>query len=195
MTGQGLSRQYDGATPNATDELYDRYTAISELVREPVLGEQERDFKGEFSDIEEDLFKLWHRDMAEWIEQRYRDEFQKWEQGNREKPPCTCGNPRCPLLQGKVPYQLRRRSTTLGDDEEKPMDALKNYLKEHPDALVIDEALTELREIRSDVARRMTDLWRDIRRVLDEEDALDHVDPSGAIDPSGALDAPGGPNR
>lgn len=187
---------FDGHTPDTTIELYQRYRSVSEHVREPVLDEYDEDYMSRFRDIEEDLHTLWHRDMAEWIEQRYRSEFQQWQRGEREEPPCTCGNPRCPLLQGQVPYQLRRRSTTLDREEQPPMEALKAYLKQHPDALVIDEALTDLRNLRSDVAARLNELFRELRGILEHEGKFDEVDLSGLIDdsPSSAasLSPPGG---
>lgn len=147
-------------------DLYWRYEEADSYAQEPDLDEE---YTERFADIEAKLEKLWWRDTAEWVAEFYREAYRARCRGERDDSLCDCPNPRCPLKNGGVPYQLRRRATTLDTPERTPMEELKAFLKVHPAAVVIDEALQELRDLRSDVGDELIEFNRDARSEMEEE--------------------------
>lgn len=146
-------------------DLYWRYEEANEYAQEPELDEE---YAHRFSEIEAKLEKLWWRDTAEWVSERYREAYRARQADEREAPLCTCSNPRCPLKQGQVPYALRRRETTLDTPDRTPLAELKAYMKTHPDAVIIDEALQELRDLRAAVSDALVEFNREARADEDE---------------------------
>lgn len=147
-------------------DLYWRYEEADSYAQDPSLDER---YARRFAAIERKLEKLWWRDTAEWIAEFYREAYRAKQREERDDPLCTCPNPRCPLKHGGVPYQLRRRETTLDTPERTPMEELKAYLKTHSDAVIIDEALQQLRTLRSEVGDELVSFNRDARRDVDED--------------------------
>lgn len=146
-------------------DLYLRYEEANDYAQEPELDES---YVERFAAIERQLGQLWWRDTAEWVDEFYREAYRAEEAGERERPLCRCSNPRCPLKHGKIPYQLRRRETTLTTAERTPIDELKAFLKTHPEAVIIDEALQQLRETRENVSDELVTFVRDARDELEE---------------------------
>lgn len=151
-------------------DLYLRYEEADSYAQDPDIGPE---YAQRFADIERKLGKLWWRDTAEWVAEFYREAYRAKQAGDREKPLCRCPNPRCQLKHGGVPYQLRRRETTLATPERTPMAELKAFLKTHPDAAIIDEALQHLRGVREAVSDDLVQFNRDARRELEEEHGED----------------------
>lgn len=176
--------------PTNTD-LYWRYEEADSYAQDPDLSDE---YKNRFADIERKLSLLWFRDTAEWVAEFYREAYRLRQRDERENPLCTCSNPRCPLKQGQVPYQLRRRETSLNTPARTPMDELKAFLKTHPQAVVIDEALQHLRDLRSEVSDDLVSFNRDARSDLEEiygED-YDSVPMADGVRNPPDLDAPPG---
>lgn len=146
-------------------DLYWRYEEADSYAQEPELDEE---YAERFAAIEAKLEKLWWRDTAEWVSTRYREAYRAAQDGEREEPLCRCPNPRCPLKQGQVPYALRRRETVLETPDKTPLQTLKAYLKTHPKAVIIDEALQDLRDLRAEVSDELVQFNREARADEDE---------------------------
>jgi len=173
------------------NELIERYLEATAYVQEPALEDDAPEMIERFHDIEKRLETLWSRDHAEWIAGFYRNAYRAFQAGDRDDPPCECPNPRCPLKQGSVPYQLRRRRTNLDTPETTPMETLRSYLKTHPEATVIEEALEEIESLRADVMEALADYNRDARDVLDDHEDIDNKDiVAGAVKDRPTLDIP-----
>jgi hypothetical protein len=172
-------------------ELVERYLEATSYVQEPALEDEAPELIERFHDIEGRLETLWSRDHAEWIAGFYRNAYRAWTAGDRDDPPCNCPNPRCPLKQGSVPFQLRRRKTSLDTPDRTPMETLRAYLKTHPEATVIEEALAEIEGLRADVMEALADYNRDARDVLDDHEAIDNQDiVAAAVKDRPTLDIP-----
>lgn len=113
-------------------------------------------------DIERRLQPLQEGDVAEFVSRRVREAHRN---DDRDEPICECPDPACDLKRGRLPYPLRRRESP-GRAAEAPERRLRSYLRRHPDAVIVDEALDELQTEKADVAR-------ELRLVLGE--ARDHI--------------------
>lgn len=189
-------------------ELESRYLKAASYAQESILGEEKPDLVATFHDLEARLETLWSRDHAEWIAGFYRDAYRiatgstnagdvdmtgaadRFSDGDAL---CECPNPRCPLKKGRVPYQLRRRTTSLSTPETTPMETLRSYLKTHPDAVVIEAALKEIEALRGDLLEGFASFNRDAHGFLKERDEVDEEDVlSNAVQQPQTVEPPGG---
>lgn len=136
------------------------------------------------SKAQELLQPLLGEDTSEWVSQYYRDAYQDWRNGDRDESLCTCSSRRCRLKHGTLPYQLRRRQSALTSTPS-PEEQLQEYLKRHPEAIVISEALDALRDRKVKVARHLST----IEHSLDGYRGPNHED--GEHDPLPAAYVPG----
>lgn len=68
--------------------------------------------------------------------------------GDREEPRCTCDSPNCPILEGRVPSELRTRGLRESDTYR---DATQ-FMMDHPgDPVVIAEALEDWHGLRAEL--------------------------------------------
>lgn len=107
------------------------------------------------TEIHELMAPLVADDISEWVSREYRREWQRKQGGERDAPLCRCQSRRCRLKTGTLPYQLRRRSSRYAQ-RQTPEQQLRDFLKRHPEAVVIDEALDNLRERKDEVKRRLS---------------------------------------
>lgn len=107
-------------------------------------------------------------------------EYSKLERGNRERPVCYCSDPACRIKRGLLPVQLisehYQHFGTRGG-----RDRVTRYLQDHPQAIVIIEALRSwdweaakiersLREAIADVQEHRTSAY-DAARNYEEGEA------------------------
>lgn len=135
--------------------IKDRYVEARSTAEDPDLPER---YGAAVAAIEADMEPLFGNDIAEWVSGYYRTQYRAWKAGDRDTSLCDCPDPRCRLKRGTLPYQLRRP-----DPEQSPEEQLRAYLKRHADAVVIDEARTELRELKIDIGDRLARLNRAAR--------------------------------
>lgn len=82
--------------------------------------------------------------LASAISSAYREA----ERGERDEDRCTCGSPNCPVLEGRVPSELRTRGLRESDTYR---DATQ-FLMDHPgDPRVIADALEEWHGFRAEL--------------------------------------------
>lgn len=115
------------------------------------------DVRERLDDVSETIDELADDDIGEWIAEFYREEYRAWKDGDAEKP-CHCTNPRCSLKRGELPYQIRRPTTPLRPDESSIETRLRNYLKKHSQARVLDDALAELRTTKREAASELREI-------------------------------------
>lgn len=151
------------------DTLYRRYSSADDFIKQEGCPEELAD---RFHEIEDTLRALWYADTARWMFRFYRDEWREWEDGDREEPPCRCGDPGCPWLNGEVPYQLRRRESDLRKETRDATKILRDYQKRHPQAVVVDEALDALTENRSSASEALSSLIRELKAAAAEDDTF-----------------------
>ena len=110
-------------------------------------------------------------DASEWVSRKYRKAYTAKQKDERTDSLCRCPSRRCRLKNGKLPYQLRRRTSQF-TDRQSPEEQLRAYLKRHPEAVVIDEALDSLRERKGEIARRLSVLEHSLDGYSEEQDPL-----------------------
>lgn len=142
------------------------YDAAEEAVETPHLGDE---FEERFAEAEALYHEVGDVDIGDWTERFYRREYRRSERGDRDAHLCNCRNPRCPLNRGSLPYQLRRRDSSVREDGREPTEVLRQFLKEHPGAVVIDDALDELEKKRQECAERFRRIKRDANERIEEK--------------------------
>lgn len=109
------------AQAHAGDDLVERYEEANALVRE--LGDG---------------------NVRDWVSEQYRSHYQDWLAGDAD-PPCRCSNPGCPLKNGRLPYEIRRDDSLFSiRDTPAIEDRIKSFLDDHPEAVVLSDALEDL---------------------------------------------------
>ncbi len=144
------------------DETEDMLKA-TELARHP----EAESFDERFDDATAKLEQILVGDISEWVGRFYRERYHRWQSGDREKPPCRCENPRCPLKRGDIPYRFRRRDSQIRSDGGPGREILAAYLDSHPQAIVIDEALDRQQELAAELGREFRQLQRDIATAIE----------------------------
>lgn len=117
-----------------------------------------------------DLFvELGDGELRDWVAERYREWYQEWQDGERE-PPCRCANPACALKNGRLPYEIRHDGSPFEMTNTPPVDdRIKNYLDEHPEAVVLHDAMQELREKRQRCERLFEEVLREEAKIDPQE--------------------------
>ena len=128
------------------------------------------DARKRLMDVREQIDELDDGDVAEWVANYYRERYRASKQTDGE-PVCVCSNPRCTFKRGQLPYAIRRPASPLSPGEQRIEIRLRNELKRHPEAIVIDDALTELRQTKRDATDELLSLLRDCRDYNDEKKA------------------------
>lgn len=92
------------------------------------------------------LRELRDGNLRDWVTREYRERYEAWQNGDADVP-CNCSDPACPLKNGRLPYAIRRDESPFSIREPTPMDdRIKSYLDDHPEAVVLSDALEELAE-------------------------------------------------
>lgn len=90
-----------------------------------------------------------------------RDRFQD---GDRETPLCTCGNPECSLKRGHLPGRI-----LTADDL---IDGIYSHQEKHPEARVLLEARDEWSEMRAKVRTHL----REAKTVMEQRRIKEETD-------------------
>jgi len=135
------------------DQLERQYSGVEQSV----VGDPELPYHYDVAlhEVQDLMQPLFAEDISEWVSRQYREAYRAKQQDERSKPLCACSSRRCRLKNGKLPYQLRRRSSSF-TRRPSPEEQLQSYLKRHPEAVVISEALDNLRERKAEVAKRLS---------------------------------------
>lgn len=108
-------------------------------------------------------------DLRDWVTEQYREWYNDWQAGERDAP-CRCSSPGCPLKNGRLPYQIRHDGSPFEMTTTPPVDErIKAFLDEHPEAIVLDEAMQELREKRQKCERMFEEVLRQEARIDPQE--------------------------
>jgi hypothetical protein len=135
------------------------------------------DAESRLIEIRESIDELADGDVAEWVERYYREKYR-----DDSYRVCTCRNPACTYKRGKMAYSLRQPSSSLTTTDTTIEQRIRNELKRHPDARVLDDALDELRARKREAVRALIRLIRDCRDELRAEhraaagDVVDSID-------------------
>ncbi len=164
------------------DRLVDLRDETEDMLKATELADHPKttEFDKRFDDAAEKLEQILVGDISEWVGRFYRDRYHRWQSGDRERPMCRCENPRCPLKRGDIPYRLRRRDSQIRTDGGTDRDMLSGYLDNHPQAVIIDEALDRQGELATELARAFRQLQREIAAAIEAV-----IDGSIAEDKSG----------
>lgn len=146
-------------------DLPDLYAEAETFIRDYECEE----LADEFADAEELYFRVGEVDLGEWVNRYYREQYRQFQTGERDAPLCECPNPRCGLKRGTLPYQLRQRDSTVRERDREPTAVLRQFLREHPQARVIDDALDTLESDRQAVADQLREIVREAKRIAIEE--------------------------
>lgn len=151
------------------EQLKDDYNRVEQAVAgDPELPEE---YVLALHEIQRLMQPLVAEDASEWVSRKYRKAYKAKQKDERNKSLCRCSSRRCRLKNGKLPYQLRRRTSEFTPTQS-PEEQLRAYLKRHPQALVIDEALDTLRDRKSEIARRLSVLEHATNAYTHENDPL-----------------------
>ena len=128
------------------------------------------DARERLMDVREQIDELDDGDVAEWVANYYRERYRSSKSADGDAV-CLCSNPRCTYKRGKLPYAIRRPASPLSPNEQRIEIRLRNELKRHPEAVVIDNALSKLRQTKREATDELLALLRDCRDYNDEQQA------------------------
>jgi len=110
-------------------------------------------------------------DLGEWLVSEYRQWYREWKGGEAD-PPCNCSNPRCPLKQGQMFYEIRRSPSRLHESDRVPLETrIRRKLNDHPEATVLDEKVRELEQKKREAIRGFREVIRTGSRQVTEAEA------------------------
>lgn len=151
------------------EQLKDDYNRVEQAVAgDPGLPEK---YVLALHEIQRLMQPLVAEDASEWVSRKYRKAYQAKQNEERNESLCKCPSRRCRLKKGKLPYQLRRRKSRFTPTQS-PEEQLRAYLKRHPSAVVIDEALDMLRDRKAEIARRISVLEHAANAYSEDDDPL-----------------------
>lgn len=132
-----------------------------------LVGDLPEEEEQKFEEANELVRELGNDNLLDYIGRQYRAWYRAWRNDERG-PPCKCSNPACPLKNGRLPYEIRRRPSPFAQTSHpEAEDRLRNYLDGHPQAIVIDETVDDL----EDKKFRAEDLLRSVLTADEEPEA------------------------
>lgn len=164
---------------NTIELMYRR--AYGTVTNPSLPADDSDELSEQLADVEEEMLLILHGDIGEWVSDFYREEYRDHQVAERDEPLCDCANPRCRLKHGELPRPLRKSQRQVFGDSETGEERLQSYLKRHPEARVIDEALDSLVKRKRDIMTRLRDIRSDAkrRREAAEADETDDTDRAG----------------
>jgi hypothetical protein len=139
---------------NSSQKLHRRRDLASGVIAQT----DDEELEAKYNEGVELLRDLGDGNLRDWVTRQYRERYEAWQAGDAAVP-CNCSDPACPLKNGRLPYAIRRDESPFSIREPTPMeDRIKGYLDDHPEAVVLSDALEELAEKK----HRTLDLFEEV---------------------------------
>jgi hypothetical protein len=125
---------------NSSQRLHERREVASGVIAQT----DDEELEAKYNEGVSLLRELGDGNLRDWVTREYRERYEAWQHGDADVP-CNCSDPACPLKNGRLPYAIRRDESPFSIREPTPMeDRIKGYLDDHPEAVVLSDALEEL---------------------------------------------------